>query len=127
MTTDQVLSSVLAGNYVENSTIQREVINDALLNVRRGVDISPSVSPCIIVDFGSDYGQNLIHVIKFIIRCLKQSQKVNDEKDVLIVHNDLLTNNWSSLFESLKIDQSFYEQCLPKNSLTIGYSSNSIH
>ena len=65
--------------------------------------------------------------MKFIIQCLKQ---------VLVVHNDLPDNNWSSLFASLSIDssyiaiasgRSFYEQCLPVDSLVIGYSSTSIH
>ena len=139
MTSNILVTSIVTGNYEENSTIQREVINITLSYVRQAVDVlavTSSSSSLIIADFGSAYGQNSIHVIKFIIEYLKQSRKINDEKQVLVVHNDLPANNWLSLFESLKIDQSyhalisgrsFYEQCLPKNYLTVGYSSNSMH
>lgn len=76
--------------------------------------------------------------MKTIIQYLKDSHKINDDKQILVIHNDLPANNWTSFFESLNNDnsykevasgsgRSFYEQCLPLNSLSIDYSSNSIH
>lgn len=139
MTSNNLVTSIVTGDYEKNSTIQREVINVTFSYIRQAIDVldvTSAPSSLIIADFGSAYGQNSIHVIKFIIQCLKESRKINDEKHLLVIHNDLPANNWLSLFESLKVDQSyhavisgrsFYEPCLPKNYLTIGYSSNSIH
>jgi hypothetical protein len=138
MTNNSVVSPVMAENYNKNSTTQREVINFTLSYIRRAIDVFDvaSSSTPIIADFGTSHGQNSIYAMKTIIQCLKDSHKINDEKEVLIIHNDLPTNNWTNLFESLNNDnsyhgvangRSFYEQCLPPNSLSIGYSSSSLH
>ena len=138
MTTNDVVTSIVTGNYEDNSAIQREVINTTLSYICQAIDILdvPSSSSLVIADFGSAYGQNSICAMRSIIKYLKASEKIKDEQQVLVVHNDLPTNNWQSLLESLKNDQSykalisgrsFYEQCLPSNYLAIGYSSNSLH
>ncbi|UJR32709.1 hypothetical protein I4U23_020168 [Adineta vaga] len=88
----------------------------------------------IIADFGSSYGQNSIQTMKSIIEYLR---KTNTFLGIpLIIHNDIPTNNWSRFFQFLIDDnsyyglatgRSFYEQCLPTNSLSIGFSSASLH
>ncbi|CAF3065982.1 unnamed protein product [Rotaria sp. Silwood2] len=74
--------------------------------------------------------------MKVIIQFLKEANKVEDTKQFLVVHNDLPTNDWTTLFDLLNKDnsyhgvangRSFYEPCLPPNSLSIGYSSTSLH
>ncbi|CAF4423818.1 unnamed protein product, partial [Adineta steineri] len=59
-----------------------------------------------------------------------------DNNQIIVIHNDLPTNDWTSLFELLNKDnlyfgvangRSFYEPCLPSNSFAIGYSSAAIH
>lgn len=69
-----------------------------------------------------------------IIEYLRESKK--DKRSFLIIHNDLPSNDWSQLFQLLNDDRtyygmacgrSFYEQCLPSNSVTISHSSTSIH
>jgi hypothetical protein len=74
--------------------------------------------------------------MKMIIQGLKAANKVPEEKSLLVVHNDLPSNDWSELFDLLNEDRSyhgvangrsFYESCLPVNSLSIGYSSTSLH
>lgn len=72
--------------------------------------------------------------MKLILEYLRQTHKFR--KTPLIIHNDLPTNNWTSFFEKLSLNtsyhslvnvRSFYEQCFPNNSLSIGYSSASLH
>ncbi|CAF1321860.1 unnamed protein product [Rotaria magnacalcarata] len=88
----------------------------------------------IIADFGSSHGRNSIQTMKMIIEYLKQANKLRSSP--LIIHNDLPTNDWTRLFQLLAEENlykalvngcSFYEQCLPLNCLSIGFSSASLH
>lgn len=88
----------------------------------------------IIADFGSSYGQNSIQMMKIILECLHQRNKLHHTP--LIIHLDLPTNNWTKFFQTLTMEKSFhsfalgrsfYEQCLPTNSLSIGFSHASLH
>ncbi|CAF1453555.1 unnamed protein product [Adineta steineri] len=97
------------------------------------LNISTSTS-LIIADFGSSYGKYSIQTMKIIIEYLKKTKKFLGIP--LIIHNDIITNNWTKFFQVLIDDnsyyglatgRSFYEQCLPTNSLSIGYSSASLH
>jgi hypothetical protein len=72
--------------------------------------------------------------MKIIIGKLQQTNKLFTSP--LVIHNDLLTNDWATFFQLLAKDnsyqgvangRSFYEQCLPTNSLSIGFSSYSIN
>ncbi|CAF0994292.1 unnamed protein product [Rotaria sordida] len=75
-----------------------------------------------------------LEAMKIIIQYLQQTNKLITSP--LVVHNDLPTNDWTILFQLLAKDnsyqgvamgRSFYEQCLPSNSLSIGFSSSSIN
>lgn len=88
----------------------------------------------IIADFGSSYGQHSIEMMKTILQCLRQRHQLHQTP--LIIHLDLPTNNWTAFFQKLAADRSyhslamgrsFYEQCLPTNSLSIGFSQASLH
>ncbi|CAF1206730.1 unnamed protein product [Rotaria sordida] len=127
----------MTGSYNSNSVPQLNVIQSSIPFIQKAIDvldIVPSFFPIMIADFGSSHGANSNYAMKIIINYIKQIKQTN--QSFLIIHNDLPTNDWISLFDSLNEDKtyfglangrSFYEQCLPTNSLTIAYSSMSIH
>ncbi len=122
----------MAGCYNSNSRPQMIAVELSLPFIRQAIDIldlSLSSIPLIIADFGSSQGLNSMYAMKAIIEYLRQSKKEN--RPILIIHNDLASNSWTQLFDGsyygMACGRSFYEQCLPSNSLLIGYSSTSIH
>ncbi|CAF1161730.1 unnamed protein product [Adineta steineri] len=128
----------MAGSYNSHSLPQRALIESSKPFIEKAIEIlniSSGESPVIIADFGSSHGSNSMHVIKSIIDYIQALNKT--DRQFLIVHIDLPTNDWKSFFDilnhqdkkffSMAIGQSFYKQCLPPKSLTIGYSSASIH
>jgi hypothetical protein len=139
MATNTGETLVMSEGYNENSRPQLAAVDSTIQYIREAVnvlDTQHSSSPFIIADFGSAHGHNSIHVMKTIIQRLKETKKVEDEKQILVVHNDLPTNDWTKLFDLLNKDnsyhgmangRSFFESCLPPNSLSIGYSSTSLH
>ena len=129
----------MSANYNENSRPQLEAVDSTLQYVREAINAlktQRSSSPLFIADFGSAQGGNSMHVMKFIIQYLKETNRIESEQQILVVHNDLPTNGWTTLFDLLNNDnsyygmgngRSFYDPCLPNNSLTVGYSSTSLH
>jgi hypothetical protein len=127
----------MAGSYNSHSYPQFVSVQSTIPFIQQGIDaldLIPSSFPIIIADFGAAHGANSIYAMKIIIDYLKQTKK--SDQSVLIIHNDLPTNNWSAVFNLLNQDKtffglasgrSFYEQCLPSSSVTIGYSANSLH
>ncbi|CAF5159533.1 unnamed protein product [Rotaria sp. Silwood1] len=72
--------------------------------------------------------------MNIIIQYLQQTNKLITSP--LVVHNDLPTSDWTTLFQLLAKDnsyqgmangRSFYQQCLPSNSLSIGFSCTSVN
>jgi hypothetical protein len=139
MAANTVETLVMSEGYNENSRPQLETVDSTIQYVHEAINVLDTqncFSPFIIADFGSAHGHNSMHVMKLIIQCLKETNKIENEKQVLVVHNDLPTNNWTTLFHLLNKDnsyhsvangRSFYEPCLPPNFLSIGYSSTSLH
>ncbi|CAF3635684.1 unnamed protein product [Rotaria socialis] len=91
--------------------------------------------PIIIIgDYGSSHGSNSVYTMQFIIAALKETKIFDENKQqIFVVRNALSTND---LFEVLANNRSyygvtsgrsFYEQCLPSNSLAFGYTSTSLH
>ncbi|CAF1222083.1 unnamed protein product [Adineta steineri] len=129
----------MVGCYNMNSSQQMCAVELSLPFIQQAIDILDlsnisMTQPLIIADFGSSHGLNSMYAIKSIIEHIQKSK--NEQRSFLIVHNDLSTNDWTILFDLLNKDnsyyglasgRSFYEQCLPSNSLIIGYSSTSIH
>ncbi|CAF1264240.1 unnamed protein product [Rotaria sordida] len=137
MTTNTGATLGMAAGYNENSSSQLAMVNYMIPYIHMGIDhldISSSSSPLIIADFGSSHGRNSIEAMKIIIQYLQQTNKLITSP--LVVHNDLPTNDWTTLFQLLAEDnsyqgmaigRSFYKQCLPSNSLSIGFSSASMN
>jgi hypothetical protein len=125
----------MAECYNSNSSPQLSAIESSIPFIRQAIDVLdviPSSSPLIIADFGSAQGANSVCAMKSIIEYLQESQK--DVRLPLVIHNDLPTNDWTALFNILSDEnsyfglacgRSFYDQCLPSNSVTIAYSSSS--
>jgi hypothetical protein len=124
----------MSNNYNSNSSMQKFVVQSSIKFIEEAIDVLDVDSVDIIADFGCSQGLNSIYAMKAIINYLKKTNKY--VKEPFIFHNDLPTNDWRTLFQLLIEDnsykgvasgRSFYEQCLPNNSLQIGYSSTSIH
>ena len=127
----------MAGCYNSNCRPQMASVKLSLPFIQQAVDVldlPSSGAPLIIADFGSSQGSNSIHAMKMIIEYLRESKQ--EARSLLLVHNDLPSNDWSQLFQLLNDDdsyhgvacgRSFYEQCLPQNSVIISHSSTSIH
>ena len=125
--------------YNENSLIQKSAIQSSNIYIQQAINaLDTDPLPLIMIaDYGSSHGSNSVYAIQQIIQTLKERKKIDsDKQQILVVHNDLPTNNWKLLFEVLGKDnsyygvasgRSFYERCLPSNSLAIGYSSMSMH
>ncbi|CAF4759360.1 unnamed protein product, partial [Rotaria sp. Silwood2] len=128
----------MTNSYNSNSRPQMRAIELSIPFIQRAIEVLdlsslPSTQPVIIADFGSSHGLNSMYAMKVIIENLKTSK--NKQRSGLVIHNDLPTNNWTILFDLLNKEnssfglangRSFYEQCLPSNSLSIGYSSASL-
>ncbi|UJR24571.1 hypothetical protein I4U23_005946 [Adineta vaga] len=124
----------MSKTYNKNSIPQNVAIQSSFQVIKEAVDALDVFSVTIIADYGSSQGVNSIHAMKKIIDCLRKQKK--SKIDPLVIHNDLPTNDWTSLHRLLNEDKtyhgvasgrSFYEQCLPTNSLSVGYSSTAIH
>lgn len=127
----------MSGSYNSNSSPQLFLIESSMGFIKEGIqslDIIPSSFPIMIGDFGSSHGSNSVYIMKRIIDLIKEIKK--PERSFLVIHNDLPTNDWTSLFHILNKDKtyfglangrSFYSECLPSNSLTIAFTTASIH
>jgi hypothetical protein len=128
----------MIGSYNNNCSLQLKFIKNSIPFIKESIDkldINNSSFPLLVADFGSSHGENSVYIMKLLIDFLNEINKIN--RSYLIIHNDLPTNDWRSLFNILNNQEniyfglgngrSFYNQCLPNNSLTIGYSSSSIH
>ncbi|CAF3622561.1 unnamed protein product [Rotaria sp. Silwood1] len=135
MSTNAASRSGMAGSYNENSDPQLAIIHLMTPYIHLGIDeLNVSSLPLVIADFGSSHGRNSIIAMKIFIKYLQEKNKLVSLP--LVVHNDLPTNNWTKLFQLLSEDKSyhgvangysFYQQCLPDNSLAMGFTASSLH
>jgi SAM dependent carboxyl methyltransferase len=94
-----------------------------------------------IADYGCSEGHNSMAPISAALRTLRP--RVGSERAVMVFHTDLPENDFGGLFQTLSVDpdsylrsdsaaftsvigRSFYEQLLPSNSVTLGWSSWSV-
>ncbi|CAF1130106.1 unnamed protein product [Adineta ricciae] len=128
----------MAGSYNENSSPQLLAVQHAIPLMRKAIDAwesIPSSFPTIIADFGSSHGANTTFIIKTMLDYIKQSKSQLVDQSFLIIYNDLPSNDWAAVFNIVNEEsqyyglgngRSFYSQCLPSNSLSIGFSSTSL-
>ncbi|CAF1552517.1 unnamed protein product [Adineta ricciae] len=134
----QKMSSHMSSNYNSTSSVQLSVVLTSKSYIDEAIEnLSLNNSLILIVDYGSAHGLNSSQAMNMIVNSLKEKSKISENHSILVIHNDLPNNDWFSLFNILNSNstsyfalgsgKSFYEQCFPSHSISIGYSSSSLH
>src|SRR5262249_40091781 len=102
------------------------------------VALPPPPELVVIADYGSSEGHNSLQPMAAAIRALRE--RIGHERAIFIFHTDLPGNDFTALFETLSNDpdsylrndsvtfaaavgHSYFEQILPTNSVTLGWSA----
>jgi hypothetical protein len=129
------------GVYNRNSQMQAVGLIPALPLLERAARealLPPAPEPIVIADYGSSEGRNSLRPMRLAIRELRRRD--GKDRPISTVHTDRPDNDFSTLFEMLKSDpdsymrddprvfasavgRSFYDQILPSESVTLGWSS----
>ena len=129
------------GVYNRSSAVQAAGFSPALPlleEAARRMGLPPAPQPVTIADYGSSQGRNSLAPIAAAIRVLRG--RIGAGRPICVVHTDLPTNDFGSLFEAVETDpasylrddpatfafaagRSFYRQILPAGSVTLGWSS----
>jgi SAM dependent carboxyl methyltransferase len=129
------------GAYNRNSQVQAGGFSPAVPMFERAastaaVPLEPQLM--VIADYGCSQGHNSLAPLGAAIRVLRQ--RIGRDRAIMAVHTDLPENDFTALFQTLAtspesypgkdaavfpsaIGRSFYEQILPCNSVTVGWSS----
>ena len=130
-----------AGAYNRSSRVQAGGLRPALPlleQAARSAALAPGVEPIVIADYGSSAGHNSLLPMRVAIAALRE--RVGEGRPISIVHTDVPGNDFAGLFDTLLNDpdsyrhgaaavyssavgQSFYEQILPPESVSLGWSS----
>ncbi|KAK6134171.1 hypothetical protein DH2020_032083 [Rehmannia glutinosa] len=131
-------------SYVQNSSYQRGVIHVAKPIIEQEIATKldaqhlASISPngLCIADFGCSTGHNSFPAMQFIIQAIKQNLEYTKIPEFYVYFNDVVTNDFNTLFNLLPPDRlyraaampgDFHGRLLPEYSLHFGYSSCSLH
>ncbi|KAK6921654.1 SAM dependent carboxyl methyltransferase [Dillenia turbinata] len=135
-------------SYSQNSFFQKtglEAVKEILQKeIRDKFDVvkpSPSESLTVkIADFGCSTGPNTFHAVQIILEAIQhnlQSETLDSQgPEFQVFFNDLVTNDFNTLFASLPpkrqyyaaaVPGSFYDVVLPKSSLHFAYSAFSLN
>ena len=129
------------GVYNRNSRVQASGSRPAVPLLERAVEAAAlpgGTAPIVIADYGSSSGHNSMLPMGVAMAALRR--RVGESRDICVVHTDVPGNDFSGLFQALENDpdsyrhgmkavyssavgQSFYEQILPPDSVSIGWSS----
>lgn len=127
------------GGYNRRSQVQAGGSAPAISMLERAAKLVPLPSPPIVIaDYGSSQGHNSLAPLAVAIEVLRE--RTGSHRAISVVHTDLPQNDFPSLFQTLNNDpesylrrdpdtfamavgRSFYEQILPSNSVTLGWSS----
>jgi hypothetical protein len=109
------------------------LLEDAALKVR----LTAGSAPLVIVDYGSSEGRNSLLPIGTAVSALRA--RAGPTRAISVVHTDLPDNDFAALFRTVESDpetylrdgatfvsaigRSFYQQLLPAESVTLGWSS----
>ena len=129
------------GRYNRSSQVQAAGLSPAvpmLERASREVPLPDGQLPIVIADYGSSQGHNSLAPVGAAIDVLRE--RAGQERSISVVHVDLPGNDFTALFETLRSDpqsylkrgaavfasavgRSFYEQVLPTETVTLGWSS----
>ena len=142
---DATTAGMKAGGFYDlHSEYQRRVIEagDPLLARLAGeLDLDAWPGSIAIVDYGASTGATSSHAVSTVLRAFADR---GVERDIVVVHNDVPTNDFTQLFQNvtgkggyLGIGQgsvypmacagSFFHQVLPRSSVHLGMCSNASH
>ncbi len=130
-----------AGAYNRNSRVQAGGLRPAiplLEEAARNVSLAPGGEPVVIADYGAASGHNSMAPMSAAIAVLRG--RITGDRAISVIHTDVPDNDFAGLFRTIENDpdsyrrgtaavfsaavgQSFYEQILPANSVTLGWSS----
>ncbi|GER44455.1 S-adenosyl-L-methionine-dependentmethyltransferases superfamily protein [Striga asiatica] len=124
-------------SYVRNSSYQRGVVDIAKRIIEQEIatklDVTKANASFNIADFGCSTGHNSFPVMQFISSAIARNTKITPE--IHVFFNDVITNDFNTLFKSLPQDRlysalglpgDFHGRLLPESSLHFGYSSWSL-
>jgi hypothetical protein len=139
-------TSVMAGKgvYNEHSQPQHVAGEDGVPMLQRAAAALPphALERITIVDYGSSQGRNSLTPMSAAIDTLRE--RVVAQEPISVVHTDLPANDFAALFETLQSDphsylrdranvfafaigRSFYERLLPGATVSLGWSSITVH
>jgi hypothetical protein len=129
------------GLYNRSSQVQAAGLSPAvpmLVGAAREIPLPVGRQPIVIADYGSSQGHNSLVPVGAAIDVLRE--RAGRERAISVVHVDVPGNDFTALFETLRSDpqsylkrdaavfasaigRSFYEQILPTETVTLGWSS----
>jgi SAM dependent carboxyl methyltransferase len=129
------------GGYNRNSRVQAGGLSASLPMFERAAwaaKVPAGSQPVLIADYGCSEGRNSLAPMRAAIGVLRE--RVGRDHAISVVHTDLPENDFTVLFQTLlsspesylgkdaavwasAVGRSFYEQVLPSNSVTLGWSS----
>ncbi len=129
------------GAYNRQSRVQAAGLAPAVAWLEEAADvvpIPPNVEPLVVADYGASEGRNSILPIGAAAARLRA--RIGPTRPIEVVHTDLPDNDFSALFRALANDpdsylntdrtafayavgRSYFEQILPSDSVTLGWSS----
>ena len=129
------------GRYNRSSQVQAAGLSPALPMLERAareVPLPDGRLPIVIADYGSSQGHNSLAPVGAAIDVLRE--RAGRERAISVVHVDVPGNDFTALFETLRSDpqsylkrdaavfasaigRSFYEQVVPAETVTLGWSS----
>jgi hypothetical protein len=132
------------GRYNQSSQVQAAGLSPAvplLERAAREVSLPREGLPIVICDYGSSQGRNSLAPVGTAIDALRE--RAGHERAISVVHVDQPENDFTALFETLRdnplsylkrdaavfasaVGRSFYEQVLPAETVTLGWSSWSV-
>jgi hypothetical protein len=133
------------GAYNRSSRVQAAGLSPAVPLLERAasvVSLSNAPEAIVIADYGSSEGRNSLSPMTVAIGALRE--RVGPNRAISVVHTDLPGNDFSALFETLDNDpdsylrddpavfasavgRSYYQQILPSDSVTLGWTSWALH
>ncbi|PHV67562.1 hypothetical protein CSW57_07720 [Williamsia muralis] len=130
------------GQYNEHSTAQLSAAARALPLLRSAAAVVPPTSggSLTVADYGCSEGRNSLAPMRAAIEEMRRVHST--DAPISVVHTDLPTNDFSSLFATVADDpgtyagpavytsavgRSFYRQILPPRSVSLGWSSIALH
>jgi hypothetical protein len=131
------------GYYNRHSILQAAAAELGIAALREAASVVPlpkPPNPLIVADYGCSQGQNSLRPMGEAVSTLRE----RTERAVTVVHTDLPSNDFSSVFEVVSTDpssylrtdanayalaagRSFYEEILPPGSVALGWSATTTH